>query len=188
NWVRVAYDDSAQNWTITDSIGRTHKIQFSLMPYDGQSRPMIVWMELAAFDGSPARWDFAYVDGTLGTSIWRDCQSSHGPSQDELVAAVLQSVTRPDGTQWLFDHYDEEPGAPGFSCRQSELREVTLPTGGKIRYDYALTALPANDPCPGDTEDLVYVPAVVSRTLVDPVVTNPAQPDATWTYAYMLSN
>ena len=182
NWVRFAYPD-ALTWTITDSQGRSHTVKFVQLQYDAALKPMIDYVDLEAFDGTRGRWDFTYAGAGGGVStIRRDCHQNSGGT---LSAPVLASVAPPLGSPWTMLHYDD--ALP--SCRQSVLKEITYPSGGKILYDYTTFSLPVNDPCndPYGLEGQLAVLRVLTRTFRDPVVTNPAIADAVWSYGYALN-
>jgi hypothetical protein len=183
NWVRFDYSVPL-TWGITDSRGRAHTVKFVSLTFESTSKPMVDYVDLAAFSGTPARWNFSYGGPGGGSStIFRDCNQNNG---GPLSAPILASVTRPDGSTWSFITYNDDPGPLGFFCRQGQLSEVTNPIGGKLQYDYQSVSLPANlATCPDpDLSSRVPVTAIQRRTLVDPVVKNPAQPTATWTYLY----
>lgn len=191
NWVRIAYDDVALTWAITDSRGRGHTVKFVSLQYDTSAKPMVDYVDLAAFDGSPGRWNISYLGGGSST-IFRDCRENNGTT---LSAPVLASVSRPDGTAWSIANYDENPEDPKHPefgriyCKQSVVSDLTYPSGGSIQYDYQTLQLPANDPCPdplGTGE--VQVLAISSRSFVDTVVENPAPPAATWEYEYFVNS
>ncbi|MGE0641882.1 MAG: RHS repeat domain-containing protein [Thermoanaerobaculia bacterium] len=143
---------------------------------------MVDYVDLAAFDGTPAHWNFTYVNDGAPTTVFRDCRQNNGTT---LGVPVLASVSRPDGALWSFSHYNDDPGSQGIFCRQSVLSDLTFPSGGRIHYDYQDLQLPVNDPCPdplGFGE--VRVTAVATRSFIDQVVANPAQAVATWEYEY----
>ncbi|MEO8276900.1 MAG: hypothetical protein ABI639_11825, partial [Thermoanaerobaculia bacterium] len=181
NWVRIAYNDTLLTWTITDSTGRSHVVKFVSLTYDSATKPMVDYVDLAAFDGTPARWDFTYAAGGA-SSIWRECRQA---AAGHLTVPVLGSVTRPDGTTWAFTDYDADPGVQHLECKQAVLSDLTFPTGGRVHYDYAGRLLPANDPCP-DPSGLgeLYLLVLTQRKFIDNVVRNPANPDAVWSYEY----
>ncbi|MEO8197599.1 MAG: RHS repeat-associated core domain-containing protein [Thermoanaerobaculia bacterium] len=192
NWVRIAYDDVLLKWTVTDSRSRSHTIQFVNLQYDTQPRPMVDFVDLAAWDGTPdgtpARWEFSYLGGGSST-IYRDCRQNNGTT---LSAPILLSVAPPvpavSGAPWVFANYNDDPGPDRLFCRQSVLSDVTLPTGGQMHYEYQTLQLPANNPCPdplGTGE--IPVLAVAERQFIDPIVQNPTVLPAVWSYEYSVN-
>ncbi len=146
---------------------------------------MIDYVDLEAFDGTKGLWNFTYLGGGSST-IYRDCHQNNGTT---LSAPVLASLTRPDGTTWSFENYNLDPGPGRWECRQSVLRQITYPSGGKILYDYSTFSMPVNDPCddPLGMEGQISLLRVQTRTFRDPVVTNPTVADAVWGYDYVLN-
>ncbi|MEM9556937.1 MAG: RHS repeat-associated core domain-containing protein [Acidobacteriota bacterium] len=150
--VSYALSNSTETWTVADSTGRMHRILFStadavtgggdgtlFATQDGDEwgdlRRVVTRVELAAFGGATARYVFNYRTETLKRGCPHD--AAHIPGgYNTLTAAVLESITVPHSQPYVFDTITGLGGA--CSDRDGRIASVTLPTRGKIAYDYGL--------------------------------------------------
>jgi hypothetical protein len=130
NQYSVDYTSSTL-WTITDSHGRTHRIYWIPDP-NGTFGSLIDRIELAAFGGQTATWNLSY--GTANVGKPRQDTEAGGTV---VPLSVLTRVEAPDGSAHVANYYWNA------SLTQSgRLRDMTLPTGGFIKWWYAESAFP----------------------------------------------
>jgi RHS repeat-associated protein len=162
NFVNVAYGDvdfnGAADWVLTDSVGRRQTIYFGKPAPDYQ--PVITRVELTAFDPTPAitsdNVPANYFFGYQTTEIKRAAPHVPDfPAYPQLATVpFLTSVTLPDGSQFGMPLV---PNNPSFSSSydldgsQSSVRSrgiirgVSLPTGGRVEWEYKGADIPTTD-------------------------------------------
>ncbi|MDP9193797.1 MAG: hypothetical protein M3P06_19050 [Acidobacteriota bacterium] len=127
-------------WTITDSGSRTHTVCFTNLPVNSVDRPMVNRVVFAT-PGTPAIYQFTYVaaellkpnEDTDGTEFWRQTHD----------VQLLDTLTLPDGSTYR------------FALGTDVLGSMTLPTLGKIEYQYEGWRVPSTQFC-NDTYGLGY--------------------------------
>jgi len=153
--------------------------------YDGVARLTVDRVELASFGATVAEFDFHYL-GDPGEpaafEILRDCRDGSGNPDASFAAPLLSSLELPDGTCWRMGYWNDLSDG---TCRRGQIAALDYPTGGRIEYDYNRFRMPTDDPCEVDEGVGAGVIALVERTLLDGVQSNPP---GTWTYGYSLSN
>lgn len=171
-WVAVEYSPDGLIWTISDSLGRSHRVTFAGDP-TGRYPRLVSSVELAAFGGAFARWQFDYHTAVVP----RPCAEQLG---DPIALPFLSSVTDPGGYRQSLSYF----GAEGGCEKSGLLRTAHLRTGGDLHLDYGTYSFPPFD-CKGTTPTYVTsVPGVVRQEL--------RRPDGTmlgrWEYAPSLSS
>jgi RHS repeat-associated protein len=139
NALNVAYGSLL--WTLTDSQGRTHKIFFQNVTQDGQTIEVVDRVELAAFGGATAVYDFSYAS----TTIARGCPHNDPAIGTNVQVTLLTGVTLPDGSayQMPVSDYITELTQASAVCRSSgAIRGLTLPTYGRLVWTYQDYVLP----------------------------------------------
>lgn len=113
---------------------RTHTINYELDPHrhpEGRQ-----WRVSSVGFANGAQYTFAYGQRTLR----RDggcVRHPDGTYNTLITLSVLDSVTLPDGTKWKFlYHHDSADGS--CSGRGGRVRQVDLPAGGRVEYQYGL--------------------------------------------------
>ncbi|MCP3913918.1 MAG: hypothetical protein GY713_23620, partial [Actinomycetia bacterium] len=160
-------DKEEETWTIRDSVVvgnnngqpvyRTHRIVFSRDPdvleaADGQGsfttpdggewgdlRRLVKRVEVAAFGGGTATYDFNYVTKTMARGCPHDVsgidQQFDAPGGAvKITLPVLESISVPDSQPYVF----KTEGQDGALCDRlnGTITEVVGPTRGKIVYGY----------------------------------------------------
>jgi YD repeat-containing protein len=163
NYVDIAYtyDDTSDRttaWTLTDPHGRTHTINFLNSPYLSETidRGQIVSSIVMRGYGETTKdvtYTFHYESAA---SVAYGCEHnipmgstdfSPSPTTPRATVPLLTSISLPDGSSWTFTYsYDSVSG----DCASGLLKDVTLPTLGKMSYTYQTYTIPANDWCVND--------------------------------------
>jgi YD repeat-containing protein len=171
-------------WTLTDSHGRTHYIDFEKVAYDGEQRLLVKKVQLSVNDpagtGNQATFDFSYVQQTLGRGDYHnDTFHTTGPQGSYATVALLDKVQLPDGTSFDFTYHvgsmlDNKNGVP---------ETMTLPTGGMIQWVWGIYQKPVASAADSE-ESLMNSLGVVIRQLQGRPDTNGIRPlvGAPWTY------
>ncbi len=142
NQLAVTYPDSL-TWRLTDSQGRIQTVTFRNETYDLQAVKFVDFVTLTSFAGTPAAvYDFTYTQRTTE----RHCLSDREANSGTASVPMLTSVTLPDGSLWALDYYLDDV-FPSPTCRMGAVKSVTLPTLGKVEYDYVDWHLPVGT-CP----------------------------------------
>jgi RHS repeat-associated protein len=115
---------SLVRWDLTDSEGRTHRVHFVNRSVDGRTVATVSSVDLQSFGGARAVYSFGYQQST----VRRPDQHDYPAVGVNASVPVLTSVTLPDGSQYRM-------GVP-FTTTPGELPSLTLPTQGKIEWDY----------------------------------------------------
>ncbi|HEY0157368.1 MAG TPA: hypothetical protein VGF28_08800, partial [Thermoanaerobaculia bacterium] len=162
-------------WTITDG-SRSHTVTLGRMPFESglddvppaepnwgtaQERMLVQSITVAAFQGTSAQYTFNYTAAILERPGWDTISGSY----HEPLAPVqlLSSLGLPDGTSYAFEY--NRTGLGGVAgC----LKEMILPTRGKIAWEWEIYKFPergsssedpyAQNPQPGVKKRHVYAP------------------------------
>ncbi len=161
HYVQIDYDATTKDWTITDSVGRSHTIEVSADPFE-PTFERVDKVTLAAFEGTTASWDLNYTTG--GFTV----VDPGSVPQTTSTFSQLDSLTLPDGNSFALS-YDTE-----FNVDQ-----VDLPTGGHYAYEYAGWNV---GPEPGPFEP--SFPFFRAVTGVSERTENDGTVDSTWTYEH----
>ena len=132
HFVAIDYG-TANEWRISDSHGRNHKVVFS----GGK----IARVELEAFDtATPAVTTLTHVDTAI------DRQNFFPPDCDatplQITVPLLTQVTLPDGSAFKMS-YETESSSSKLSGSIESLR---LPTGGEVAWEYERLDFVSQDP------------------------------------------
>jgi YD repeat-containing protein len=194
NWVTVAYNDvlnpiaaGSSTWHITDSTvdqSQHHRQQYvyfkptatyaELIGTQGETHESVAAVDLAGFGGTTVRYAFTYElkpDGSWPTL--RRPVNGDPSIGDTTQATILSSISAQTlgGTdtplQYSFTYEETDQTTSG------SLRSITLPTGGKITYDYGMFTFPPPEFNSVNTKSqslaaAVQVPvSVTTRTVYD---------------------
>lgn len=188
NWVQLDYTSEAPNLKISDSVGRVHRVFLVNKTYDGVVRPTVDSVQLAAFQGTTASYDFRYY-GEIGlgepadSAQRRDIRHTAGNPETTFTVPRLSGVVLPDATRWTFRYYDD----PELGLyRRGQISELIYPTHGRIRYDYFRQTMPGGEPCPSD-DWLVDWDLLLSKRIIDEDGVQNAS-DGEYSYVYELSD
>jgi RHS repeat-associated protein len=136
NQITVDYG-TANLWTISDGH-RTQKVWFrtGLAGY----AQVVDRVELSAFGGATATWSFRYSndDGVSYTAT--GCRNTD-PLNTNKPVPLLTQVTLPDGSKYRMVASDYGTQASPV-CETGMLKGMTLPTLGRIEWDYIKYAFP----------------------------------------------
>ncbi len=135
NQVTVAYTTNL--WTISDGH-RTQKVWFrtDLPPF----APVVDKVELAAFGGATAIWRFRYSNDDGVAAVRTGCRNTD-PGKENQAVPLLTQVTLPDESFYRMPagDYGAQTATP---CDSGMLRGMTLPTLGRIEWDYMEYSFP----------------------------------------------
>ena len=104
NWLDVVYSIDAMGdevWDLRDSTGREHRVRLAF----GSMGWQVEEIELAAFGGRTATYDFVYEE----TAIERDCRDTDPATSSSVVVPLLVEVRLPEGGYWDFRKATGEP-------------------------------------------------------------------------------
>ncbi len=126
NWVAVTYGPGT--WTVSDSLGRSHEVQFD-------AAGVVSSVTLEAFGGQPAVYGFA-TEASPPTlpGCPHDFELDDQPVFEFLTH--LTGLELPDGSQYSFSYVTDDGFTGKCSHFDGRLETVTLPTAGKIHYGY----------------------------------------------------
>lgn len=190
NYLTISY--TANQWTLSDSLGRVHQIDLETKS-DG--RMHITEIRLQAFGGTTATFDFIYQDDA-DSRIRRTCrdewsvnnQDPNDPKSEEalLDTPLLMRVNGPEANlDWKFvdsgsaDYHRGDIRDNPESCIQAGLiQSAELPTGGTISWTWRTWGFPQ-----GGKLRQTSVPGVATRTVTN---TQPATINGTWTYSSVI--
>ncbi len=170
NYIEINYDKGTNRvWTITDSMGRTHRVNFHAETAGGERAfHRLKKVRLSGVGGSTIEYGFAYrenqtVDMHKGVVLHSDM--SYNCLQNQPLAAarhggqlptdwthqvdLLSRIVQPDGQFYQFYYYQYDtnpddpnggpPVAPELIGKAGAISQVRLPTG--LRYQYRYTGL-----------------------------------------------
>lgn len=162
NYVNVAYvdvdADGRDDWQLTDSVGRVQTVFFSKPTADYQ--PVVTKVELTAFDPTPGdagdNAPAAYNFGYDVRQIYR--AAPHVPDYpaypQQITVPFLTSVWLPDGSKYDMPLQPSNPAfSPSYDLDGSQsalksrgiIRGLTLPTGGRVEWEYKGPEIPTTD-------------------------------------------
>jgi len=161
NYVNVAYGDvdfnGAADWVLSDGAGRTQTVYFSNEAANYQ--PVIQRIELTAFDPTPGvggdNAPATYYFGYQAAQIYR--AAPHVPNYaaypQQAVVPFLTSLTLPDGSRYdmplapdgAFSASYDLDGSQSSVKARGIIRGVTLPTGGRVEWEYKGAEIPTVD-------------------------------------------
>ena len=130
NYLAVTYPN-ATTWELSDGQGRTHTVSFQAMVSDGQTVMVVDQVVLAAFNGTTATYDFTYASTMVGLAY---TDTFHSPTA-KIEVPLLTRIDLPDGSSFVPKYYL-------VNYSYGLLESLTLPTLGKIEYDWAFWNLP----------------------------------------------
>ena len=135
NYVNVSYQPG--QWVLTDSVGRTQKIFFQTKTADFQ--PVITEVRLSAFNNTTASYFFNYSNQFIerASPYVNDLPGYNS----HLWVPFLTDITLPDNSKYsmpVSTSYDLD-GSQSSSRLRGVIKGVTLPTGGRIEWDYSGT-------------------------------------------------
>jgi YD repeat-containing protein len=156
NFLKIHYDPfpdpgypDGLRWTLEDSHGRQHWIDFRRIAYDGEMRLLVKRVQISRFHDdtsseaySPATFEFNYLENqTLSRGEFQTCTFHHPEPQPQTwqtaKVPLLSSVVLPDGMAFGFTYNSyglNYAGVPGT---------MTVPTGGMIEWEYGPYYKPA---------------------------------------------
>jgi|CXWL01.1.fsa_nt_gi RHS repeat-associated protein len=183
NVVTIGYPATGQaRWEISDG----HRLQtVYFKPFAGAT--VVDKVDLATPAGI-GRYTFNYEDATISRSC-KDNDELAGaaisnPTPLTARVALLRSLLLPDGSSYTLNTYEAQCGTSAGPDGPGMIRQITLPTGGRIVYDYQLlTFVQQREPI-GDGTGLWVVgygqtTGLASKTLFD---RNGQQLGQPWTY------
>jgi RHS repeat-associated protein len=200
NQVGVAYDDVNHTETITDSIGRSHLIEYEAHTIDGETRYYVDRASMMTFgDTGQSRSAVFEFDYTIHPFLPRSARHNSPLLPSTVQAAVLQSLHLPEvdpseptaAGKYSLSYclsltdpdFDDVADAPGM------LRALRHPTGGGVKWTFTTWDYYAavDDPSTQDQFDLLTInmrwAGVATKTLTD---RSPSSPSAvelgTWQY------
>ena len=129
NFMAVSYPAGAASteWLISDSTGRSHRFVLTDRMLDQRAVKFVSQVELAAFDGTKATYNFSYQYAELDRPTPHDVLTG---LPIRSVFPLLIKVTQPDGSSW------DMP--PGYYSRfrdidtgiSGQLVKLRMPTRG----------------------------------------------------------
>ena len=168
-------------WTMTDSHGRTHYVDFQRFNFDGEQRLLVKRVLLSVWDpeGDKADFEFEYSQQTYGRGEFQNDNEHVEPGQGNYATvAVLDRVILPDATKFEFTYRNsgmlENNGVP---------ESMSVPTGGMVSWEWADYVKPVASVQTGE-EYYQYSLGVVKRHLKGKVPTGGGSRPVigTWTY------
>ncbi len=162
---------------------RSHTLTFKV------TRSYELRLESAALaaPGGSATYNFSYDDRDIYRdyrSIWGRAELMRAPfnNSNKVDISTLSGITLPaNGGNWGFDYIRMQPGSPDSdlvsvtwnssltyqtSKKDGHLKSMTLPTGGRVEYEYAPRAIPARHCGSRHGEDMGTGVLAVSRRLL----------------------
>jgi RHS repeat-associated protein len=181
NFLKIAYTPAT--WTLTDRLGRTHRIQFDTDVNDPVNPalkiPQVMEIQLQAFNTQTAVYKFEYEKNIPIARYWRLFQ------RPGVNVPFLTKIILPDLSFYSMDYYKPVPFSE-LAGDSGKIKSLTLPTGGKYEwsygeYNYWERRGPAGDVRPDLEKDKILAnceTGVVEKKLSR---TN-GQPEAVWRY------
>ena len=138
NYLNVTYPN-AYTWQLTDQHGRSHSVDFADQLYDSWVQKTVWRVVTTAFNGSTATYSF----GVSYAATSRYCDTDP-QTPNSVSVPLLTSIALPDGSSYTIATTDYDRG-DGVSCSNSsgQLRGMTLPTLGRIEWDYTSWVYPS---------------------------------------------
>jgi RHS repeat-associated protein len=139
NHADICYNPScgapANAWQITDSQGRFHRIFFKTLTGASYQSQVVDRVSVAAFGGTAAEYTFHYNLDAGQPVILTGCKNSD-PQTANLAVALLTGLTLPDGTSYSMPVTSYFGNTGGSPCKNGMINGLTLPTLGRIEWDY----------------------------------------------------
>lgn len=147
NWMAVAYNSDATQWSITDQQGRAHFVYLFDTPRNGLTIDSI---DFEGPNGQRLLWTFDYAIQSRRRSCKDTNPGNDGPNNnDRINLALLTRINRPDGSKFEMLEAGQPAYADGCGAGGDEsgmLTKITLPTGGAIAYEYQAYHFPLGPP------------------------------------------
>jgi hypothetical protein len=144
NQVNVCYSTAcgavANSWRISDSQGRVHWVYFRDTWISGYQQQVVSQVDVAAFGGARAIYTFRYNVDDSQSVILTGCRNND-PQTANLSVVLLTSLSLPDGTSYSIPVGDYFPNGT-TPCKAGMINRLTLPTLGKIEWDYITYTFP----------------------------------------------
>jgi len=151
-----------ETWKVHDSVGRVHVLKFNRSSSFrvggdgagidlrsngdemGDVRRLITQVDLQAFGGSRAKYNFVY---TAPVEVSRGGYFEGGVVSADarrLKTRLLSKITVPGIQPWIFEssYLVDPPGTPLTGRGQAEVTRVPLPSRGKLEYQYSNWSFP----------------------------------------------
>lgn len=198
NWMRIAYTqgaDGATDWKITDSIGRTHYVDFIRLPYDsgkdaeGKDVPNWDFVDYVAFGVTldstgavvsyKAKYDFTYEQKETARHSADDDRPIYGGLDDHPAVQGLTQVKLVDSGGTDLGHtfdltYAWAPPPAANDDWSGVVTSAILPTRAKVQWSPDWYHMPSTS---ADEDYYTVVKGIHTRTLTEPV-----SGIAQWTY------
>jgi hypothetical protein len=174
NFLSIAYtDDPAGDvWVLTDSYGRTHRVEFAPQLADGEDVQMVDSVEVAVFNRalvdstssfpSTATYNFIYTNTEIGRPAWGGDPKSVGTTVRTIVPLLtkIELPAEDAGGRTSFEllHYT----ATTPSDRNGLPRRLKLPTQGCIGWKWDNYSKPVPSAI---ASHMQYSTGVIRRTL-----------------------
>lgn len=144
NQVNICYSTTcgavANSWRISDSQGRVHWVYFKDTWISGYQPQVVDRVDVAAFNGARAVYTFRYNIDDSQFVIATGCRNND-PQTANLSVVLLTSLSLPDGTVYSMPVGDYFTAAT-TPCKAGMINRLTLPTLGKIEWDYITYTFP----------------------------------------------
>lgn len=142
------------------------------------SRRLVDHVDVAAFNGATARYQFVYDSAKLSRPNWHTIPETISNVQTPRLAQVqqLKTLRLPDGMEYTFG-YDTGHWSTGL------LNKMTLPAGGWMQWIYQVYEFPSYSA--GNYGHMAQTPGVMERHLFLPEHSS-SEPYAKWTYDQQL--
>jgi len=139
NYLNISYP-VAGTWQLTDQHGRNHFVYFTPLAYDTWTQNILSQVVVTAFNGTTATWDF----GVSYPAMSRHCDTDP-QTPDTVSVPLLTSISLPDGSSYSIATTDYDRG-DGVACNNAsgQLRGITLPTLGRLEWDYTTWVYPTS--------------------------------------------
>lgn len=184
----VTVSQTTSLWTLSDGH-RTQKVYFT--PVGGQW--VVDKVELSAFGGGTAEWDFDYSVRTIQEHC-QDDDPTTGDSSGNVQVTLLTAVHLPaDAGSFTFDpatgYYQScNQGGTTLDALPGVLKKVQLPTRGSIEWTYQEYTFPVRTPAPPSEP---HVDSSTTLGVASKTVRNAADQcevwngvGCTWTYSW----
>lgn len=136
---KITVNYFANRWDIVDRYGRAQKIYWEADGAAGWYYGRVDRVELTAFGGTTATYDFQYDVRTFQRL------NDTGNQYETRQVGVLKRIVRPDGRAYEF----VMPTVPGSQAYMQQIDKVLLPNGGSVEWLYTQFVLPSTAACVG---------------------------------------
>jgi RHS repeat-associated protein len=146
NQVNICYTAScgapANTWRITDTQGRQTQVVFKGTSVSSYQAQVVDRIDIKTFGGVPASYQFLYNFDDGQPVVLTGCRNTD-PQTANIAAALLTRLTLPDNTTYSMPVTSYFGTTAGFPCKSGMIKDLTLPTLGKIAWDYINYQYPA---------------------------------------------